>query len=171
MLPSVPKASESRAEAPAAAPVGGRKTSASGAARQAAETLFDLLMAYKKRMLVVSREFGLTLQQAAALRNLDPGKGMPMNALAEALSCDAANVTAVVDKLEARGLVRRAASSDRRVRLLETTSAGAELRERILARMREPTPWINALEPEEQRVLRDLLRKGVSRADSRVGDS
>jgi DNA-binding MarR family transcriptional regulator len=123
-------------------------------------------MSYKKRMLVVSREFGLTLQQAAALRNLDPSKGMPMNALADALSCDAANVTAVVDKLEARGLVRRAASPDRRVRLLETTPAGVALRERILARMREPTPWITALEPDDQRLLRDLLRKGVSRAES-----
>jgi DNA-binding MarR family transcriptional regulator len=167
----VPKTSQPRADVPAIVPAGGRRTSVSGAARQAAETLFDLLMSYKKRMLIVSREFGLTLQQAAALRNLDPNKGMPMNALAEALSCDAANVTAVVDKLEARGLVRRAASPDRRVRLLETTTAGAELRERILARMREPTPWINALEPDEQRLLRDLLRKGVSRAESRSFES
>jgi hypothetical protein len=37
--------------------------------------------------------------------------------------------------------------------------------------MREPTPWINALEPDEQRLLRDLLRKGVSRAESRSFES
>ncbi len=122
-------------------------------------------------MLVVAREFGMTLQQLAALRNLVPGSGMPMSALAEALSCDAANVTAVVDKLEARGLVRRSASPDRRVRLLETTGRGTDLREKILARLREPTPWISALDPEDQRLLRDLLRKGLARAQARDGAS
>lgn len=134
------------------------------AAREAAETLFDLLMALKRVMLGVAKEHGLTLQQLAALRNILPGEGMPMSGLAEALSCDAANVTAVVDKLEARGLVRRAPSPDRRVRLLETTPRGEELRRRILARLREPAPWLLALDPEEQRQLRDLLRRGLARA-------
>ena len=135
------------------------------AAKEAAETLFELLMAQKRVMMGVAKEFGLTLQQLAALRNLEPGEGLSMSGLAEALSCDAANVTAVVDKLEARGLVRRAGSTDRRVRLLETTGRGADLRQRILARLREPTPWILALDPEEQRQLRDLLRRGLARAE------
>ncbi len=133
-------------------------------AREAAEILFDLLMAQKKIMLGVAREFGLTLQQLGALRNLTSEAGIPMSALAEALSCDAANVTAVVDKLEARGLVRRASSKDRRVRLLETTERGKALRTKLLARLREPAPWIEALTEPEQRSLRDLLRKGVGRA-------
>jgi len=131
------------------------------AARQAAEILFDLLIAYKKIMLAVAREFGLTLQQLAALRNLALEAGIPMSALAEALSCDAANVTAVVDKLEARGFVRRASSKDRRVRLLELTERGKTLGVKILARLREPAPWIEALTQAEQETLRDLLRKGV----------
>ena len=139
------------------------------AAREAAETLFELLMAHKRVMLVVAREFGLTLQQLGALRNLVPGEGLTMSGLAEALSCDAANVTAVVDKLEARGLVRRATSTDRRVRLLDTTARGAQLREKILARLREPTPWILALAADEQRQLRDLLRKGLARAAASAG--
>jgi DNA-binding MarR family transcriptional regulator len=94
-----------------------------------------------------------------------------MSVLAEALSCDAANVTGVVDKLEARRLVRRFASRDRRVRLLETTRRGAELREKILARLREPTPWITALDSEEQALLRDLLRKGLAAAQSQLDRS
>ena len=139
------------------------------AAKEAAETLFELLMAQKRVMVGVAKEFGLTLQQLAALRNLEPGQGLSMSGLAEALSCDAANVTAVVDKLEARGLVRRSGSTDRRVRLLETTARGTDLRNRILARLHEPTPWIVALDPHEQRQLRDLLRKGLARAAARAG--
>lgn len=132
--------------------------------REAAELLFDLLMAQKKLSQSIAREFGLTLQQAAALRNVIPGEGVPMSSLAEALSCDAANITAVVDKLEARDLVKRSASSDRRVRLIETTAPGAALRAEMLARMREPMPWITVLSREDQRLLRDLLRKGLAGA-------
>ncbi|HEX7253149.1 MAG TPA: MarR family transcriptional regulator [Thermoanaerobaculia bacterium] len=132
--------------------------------REAAELLFDLLMAQKKVSQCIAKEFGLTLQQAAALRNVVPGAGVPMSSLAEALSCDAANITAVVDKLEARDLVKRSASPDRRVRLIETTAQGAALRAEMLARMREPMPWITVLSREEQRLLRDLLRKGLAGA-------
>ncbi|HTO78048.1 MAG TPA: MarR family transcriptional regulator [Thermoanaerobaculia bacterium] len=135
-------------------------------AEEAAEVLFDLLLAQKRVSQGVAKEFGLTLQQLAALRNLGGPEGMPMSALADALACDAANVTAVVDKLEARGLVRRSGSRDRRVRLLETTARGADLRQKMLARLRCPTPWITALDPEERRLLRDLLRKGLERAQA-----
>ncbi len=137
---------------------------AHGPAREAAELLFDLLMAQKRVTQGVAKEFGLTLQQLAALRNLSPQTGISMTALAEALSCDAANVTAVVDKLEARGLARRSSSPDRRVRLLETTEKGDALRTRFLARLHEPTPWILVLSDDEQRLLRDLLRKGLEGA-------
>jgi len=138
------------------------------AAKEAAEILFELLMAQKRVMMGVAKEFGLTLQQLAALRNIEPGQGLSMSGLAEALSCDAANVTAVVDKLEARGLVRRGGSADRRVRMLEATARGADLRSRILARLHEPTPWIDALDTDEQRQLRDLLRQGLARAAARA---
>lgn len=135
-------------------------------AEEAAEVLFDLLLAQKRVSQGVAKEFGLTLQQLAALRSLGGPGGVPMSALADALSCDAANVTAVVDKLEARGLVRRSGSRDRRVRLLETTARGAELRQKVLARLRRPTPWITALGPEDRRLLRDLLRKGLEGAQA-----
>lgn len=143
-----------------------RKTGTREPAREAAELLFELLMAQKRVMQGIAKEHGLTLQQLGALRNLDGDRGMSMSAMADALSCDAANVTTVVDKLEARGLVRRSASPDRRVRLIETTARGGDLRQKILARLREPTPWILALDPEDQRLLRDLLRRGLTRAQA-----
>jgi DNA-binding MarR family transcriptional regulator len=119
-------------------------------------------MAQKKVSQAIAKEFGLTLQQAAALRRVVPGEGVPMSGLADAVGCDAANITAVVDKLEARDLVKRSASLDRRVRLIETTPRGAALRADMLARLREPTPWITALSRDDQRALRDLLRKALA---------
>jgi MarR family transcriptional regulator, organic hydroperoxide resistance regulator len=143
---------------------------ARGPAREAAELLFDLLMAQKKVSQAIAKDFGLTLQQAAALRRVAPGEGVPMSVLADALSCDAANITAVVDKLEARDLVKRAASADRRVRLIETTDRGRAMREEMLARLREPTPWITVLSREDQAALRDLLRKGLAGIPSELDD-
>ena len=58
---------------------------------------------------------GLTSTQAKVLAQLDGP--LPMRGLAALLVCDASNVTGIVDRLEARGLVRREAdTADRRVK-------------------------------------------------------
>ena len=52
-----------------------------------------------------------------------------MSSLAGMLFCDASNVTGIVDRLEARGLIeRRPAAQDRRVKLLALTPAGEQVR-------------------------------------------
>jgi DNA-binding MarR family transcriptional regulator len=90
-----------------------------------------------------------------------------MNELAEALACDASNVTGLVDRLEARGLVeRRAAPGDRRVRTLVLTPDGIHVRARVIRGMSEPPPGIKGLSPEDQRALRDLLRRAIVRRES-----
>jgi MarR family transcriptional regulator, organic hydroperoxide resistance regulator len=139
----------------------------SAEAREAAEVLFDVLMSQKTVMQAVAKELGLTLQQLAALRYLGPEEGIPMSALSDALSCDAANITGIVDKLEARGLVKRAPSQDRRVRLLKMTPPGARLHAKMMARLHEAPPWITVLSREDQRLLRDILRKGLAGSRSR----
>ncbi len=61
--------------------------------------------------------FGLSPIQCHVLHLLEPGQPMPMSRLADALSCDASNVTGLIDRLESRGLVqRRQATGDRRVK-------------------------------------------------------
>src|SRR6266699_2954728 len=68
-------------------------------------------------------EFDLTASQADALRNL--GEPRSQRELAQCLKFDASNVTAIVDRLEERGLVeRRVDPSDRRVRRVVLTPAG-----------------------------------------------
>ena len=73
-------------------------------------------------------EVGLSLAKLAALHRLsEAGESLPLGQLAERLSCVKSNVTQLVDRLEADGLVSRAADpNDRRSRLAVLTEAGRE---------------------------------------------
>src|SRR5437588_4162257 len=75
---------------------------------------------------------GLSIPRLAALQRLiDAGGSLPLGQLAERLSCVKSNVTQLVDRLEADGLVSRAADpNDRRSRLAVITAAGNRAYER-----------------------------------------
>ena len=104
-------------------------------------------------------EVGLTAMQGHTLRLLDPDKPVPMSVVADHLVCDASNVTGIVDKLEARGLIaRQNAGHDRRVKMLVVTEKGRALQERISARMMEPPAAVAALSPAARRQLAGILR-------------
>lgn len=121
-----------------------------------------LMMARKGHMLATAAAFDLSPPLMWALRHLEPGTPLPMSALAGLLHCDNSNVTGIVDRLESRGLVeRRPADHDRRVKHLVVTDAGAELRERVGARLNEPPPGFERLTADEQRRLATLLRKAL----------
>ena len=133
------------------------------AAHEAQRLFFELGMAQRVKAGAALAELGLGFAQAHALRMLDPEQPMPMSALAERLFCDASNVTGLVDRLEARGLVeRRPAAGDRRVKALTLTPAGVELRDEVLAVMNEPPEAIAALPQADQRALRDILARAVA---------
>jgi DNA-binding MarR family transcriptional regulator len=71
-------------------------------------------------------EVGLSLAKLAALHQLTvAGESLPLGQLAERLACVKSNVTQLVDRLEADGLVNRTADpNDRRSRLAVLTPAG-----------------------------------------------
>ena len=77
-------------------------------------------------------EIGLSLAKLAALHRLsDAGESLPLGQLAERLSCVKSNVTQLVDRLEADGLVSRASDpNDRRSRLAVLTGPGRTAYER-----------------------------------------
>ena len=101
---------------------------------------------------------GLSPAQCHVLHLIEPGQDMPMGRLAETLACDASNVTGLVDRLEARGLVRRRPSTDdRRVKVLDLTPTGAKTRSRLLARMTAHPLPLSRLSAAEQRTLVRLL--------------
>ena len=135
-------------------------------AQEAWELLWRVMQANKPRFMALAQEMGLAPMQLHALRLVEPGEGVPMSSLAGKLFCDASNVTGIVDRLEARGLIeRRPSPHDRRVKLLVLTDEGARLRETAYRQMTTPPAAIASLPLKHQRALRDALRAAVEQAD------
>ena len=127
------------------------------------ELLFDLIATERARIPAIASEFELSPTQVHVLRLLQPGTPVPMGRLACGLGCDASNITGIVDRLEARGLIqRRPAARDRRVKVLVITPAGARVREAILHRLAEPPEPIARLSPEDQRTLAEILARALA---------
>jgi DNA-binding MarR family transcriptional regulator len=106
------------------------------------------------------RKLGLTPGHLKALAVLDPDEPRPMRALADALSCDASQVTWLVDRLEERGLAeRRSRSNDRRVKTVALTPAGIEVRTTLSQMYYEPPADLLALDAASLEALRSHLAK------------
>ena len=122
--------------------------------------LIDFALSQRGWWTDVCSTLDLTPTQGLTLRLLNPQTPIAMNALADTLACDASNVTGVVDKLEARGLIaRQAAEGDRRVKMLVVTEKGRDLRRKLFDEAAKPPALIETL-PQE---LRDRM-SGVLRA-------
>jgi MarR family transcriptional regulator, organic hydroperoxide resistance regulator len=133
-------------------------------ASEAWALMFELIHLSKQRFMAIASEFELSPPQVMALRQLDPDQPKPMSELAVALRCDNSNVTGIVDRLEDRGLVeRQPAEHDRRVKMLSITPRGVEVRARLSARLAEPPEPLAALSIEDQRALRDIMRRALGR--------
>jgi len=107
-------------------------------------------------------EVGLSLPKLAALHQLSQaGDSLPLGQLAERLACVKSNVTQLVDRLEADGLVVRAADpNDRRSRLAVITESGTRAYERgIQIQQRAEREIFGALSKEESSALHELLDK------------
>jgi MarR family transcriptional regulator, organic hydroperoxide resistance regulator len=124
----------------------------------------ELMMDVQKpRFAALCAELDITPPQFFTLRRLEPDRPIPMSELARMLACDASNITGIVDRLEARGLVeRQSAPGDRRVKMLALTGEGAAFREELSERMAEPPAALAELSPEDQTVLRDIMRRAVA---------
>ncbi len=137
---------------------------ATRATAEAWELLGEIMMSQRSRMLGIASEFDLAPAQVMALKVLEPGRPRPMSELAAALRCDNSNVTGIVDRLEDRGLVeRRSAAHDRRVKMLAVTDRGAEIRARLADRLDEAPEPLARLSAEDQRALRDIMRRALER--------
>jgi len=128
-----------------------------------AEEVTELVLELARRLHARCEEqvaqLDLTAAQALLLRQI--GGARPMGAIAGRMGCDASNLTGIVDRLEARGLVeRRVNRADRRVKQLVLTEAGTRLRERAVA-VSIAAPGVSALSSAELRTLRELLRRAI----------
>lgn len=127
---------------------------------EAWQILVQFSFTQRANLPVLAAELELSPAQCHLLNLIEPGRPIPMGQLAGALSCDASNVTGLVDRLESRGLIqRRPSEDDRRVKVLSLTPLGARLRTALLERMTAPPANLERLSAEEQRALVRLLRR------------
>ena len=140
----------------------GDLTDAEALQREAWGLFWRIFMADKSRRWQTLSALGLTPMQGQALMTLTPGDAIPMSAVAERMQCDNSNVTGIADRLEALGLIERLPlPHDRRVRALNLTERGIELREQVAQEVGRPPQGFAALDAHEAELLRDLLAKAV----------
>ena len=122
--------------------------------------LFDLVDVYDRAYGAAAAELSLSSAQACVLGRLDVRRGM--GALAEELGCDASNITQIIARLEALGLVAREPNpEDRRARFVVRTPKGDEVNQRFAALFAFARTAVGRLSPKERDLLTELLRKAL----------
>lgn len=105
----------------------------------------------------VCAEVGLSYGKLRTLRRVAK-QSLTMGELANILVVDPPNLTALVDDLERRGLVKRHVHpSDRRAKLVTATRSGIALAARAEQLLDQPPDEIGALGVEELETLRRIL--------------
>jgi DNA-binding MarR family transcriptional regulator len=121
--------------------------------------ILALLSHSKGAALTIAEEYNLTPVQMFSLYSLDMRGEISMGHIAEMLHCDASNVTGIVDRLTARGLVvRQENSRDRRTKTLVLTDKGKDLVTLLKAAL--PVKFgCDRLTDEEQFTLHTIAQK------------
>jgi MarR family transcriptional regulator, organic hydroperoxide resistance regulator len=132
--------------------------------REAADEVWAQLLRMTRlqrdRFVRISAELDLSPGDVRTLLTLDDEQGRPMGQLARLWRCDASYVTAMVDRLEQRGLVeRRSAQPDRRVKQATLTAEGARMRAAVLTRLHELPPELLELDHATLVTVRDALSR------------
>ena len=125
------------------------------------ELIGDVVARYYEDYEDAAGEHALTGAQARllSLLSLEP---LPMRRLAQKLKCEPSNVTGIVDRLEARGLVeRRPDPADRRVKLAAATQEGRRVARGLRESLNFAREPLAGLSREERLSLRGLLRRMV----------
>ncbi|WP_338898462.1 MarR family transcriptional regulator [Streptomyces sp. TG1A-60] len=123
------------------------------------ELIGTVVARYHEEYEEAAAEHALTGAQARllGLLSLEP---LPMRQLARKLRCEPSNVTGIVDRLEARGLVeRRPDPNDRRVKLAAATAQGRRVARGLRDSLHFAREPLAALSTAERESLRDLLRR------------
>ncbi|MFE2103801.1 MarR family transcriptional regulator [Streptomyces sp. PTD9-10] len=126
------------------------------------ELLSVSLAAYYGDFTVAAASENLTASQGKTLNVLRRGPAS-MSMLATTLTCDASNMTGIIDRLEKRGLVRREPSpSDRRVKNVLLTAEGEQVIDVIRGKMHNTLAGLDRLSEQEQDTLYALLERAFT---------
>ncbi|MDN5274843.1 MAG: MarR family transcriptional regulator [Candidatus Saccharibacteria bacterium] len=121
--------------------------------------LLQVVFRAKHGLMRLSEQHDLTVMQLYTLCIMNPKKPIPMNTISCALSCDASNVTGIVDRLLSQGyIVREEKPEDRRVKMITLTAEGEKIRYQILGALSEyQLPEYQRLSSEQLQQLKAIL--------------
>ena len=101
---------------------------------------------------------GLVQLEFAMMVFIDDVPGLDQRRLSDALGIDRNNVSLIADRLEARGLLKRAIGEDRRSRQLFLTTRGKALRDSCALKAQATNDRIlTPLKPPERKLFVDML--------------
>ncbi|MEV7599781.1 MarR family transcriptional regulator [Kitasatospora sp. NPDC089797] len=120
------------------------------------DQLARVAAAYYRHFAAAATVHGLTLMQGKMLSLLR--RPRPMRTLADLLGCDASNVTGIVDRLEARDLVRRETDpADRRIKNVVLTEDGERTVRAIRSGLMSDLTALERLDAGDRRAFGALL--------------
>ena len=119
----------------------------------------EFLMFSKHQIYELAAQHGLSGMQAITVCFLDQTK--PMHSFNELFGCDPSNVSGIIGGLELKGLVRRFEEpSDHRIKMVDLSSAGQDVRSELLAKLCGPKSSLLAkLSPAETAQFTKLITK------------
>jgi DNA-binding MarR family transcriptional regulator len=133
--------------------------------RQLADLCFAVIRPLRHHASELAAEFELSFLQSRVLWRLE--QPLATGAVAEQLGLDPSNITGVVDRLEARGLIERQPHpDDRRIKLLALTRAGRAIRADLNERLFTTVTLFEGLSDAEQQQLAALLTKILDHAEA-----
>jgi DNA-binding MarR family transcriptional regulator len=126
---------------------------------QVCEDLLACLKRFKAEMIKFAETYRVTPMQLYAVYAMRQQDATTMGQVAAVLHCDASNVTGIVDRLVAQGLVvRQEDVNDRRTRTLRLTTKGGKLVDEIADKLPKQLGCVN-LSASERSTLHTILAK------------
>jgi DNA-binding MarR family transcriptional regulator len=127
--------------------------------QQVCQDLLQLVDRVKLSVVELAEARGLTRMQLFALYSISEHVELAMRQVADVMHCDASNVTGIVDRLVAQGLVlRQECAHDRRAKTLRLTTKGSkavqELKDALPAKL-----GCDALAANECQALHQIVQK------------
>lgn len=115
----------------------------------------------KHHLMKIADKHGLTIMQFYTLCLLEEDNSIPMSSLSSMLSCDASNITGIVDRLLSHDYIKREENpKDRREKIITLTVKGNRLCEKLAEALSLYQPAsLSTLSDEEKQQLQALLAK------------
>lgn len=126
-------------------------------------TLLELMLQFKHTLISLGESYGLTGMQSITLVLVEVDGGKPMSAFCKLFSCDASNMTGIVDGLEQKKLVVRSDHpTDRRIKVITLLPKGRKIKTELIEKLAEANDGLLAnLSLDEKKQFKSIVQKLV----------